>query len=94
MPSIDLGQLASDVSGALIGALDDDVSDIAAFAKGEAAKIAVSVAEIGELRAAGVIGEAMLAIVLADSFREKFGGDSIEEMKRNFVSYSEALRQY
>lgn len=50
--------------------------------------------DITAVPAAGVIGEAMLAIVLADSFREKFGGDSIEEMKRNFVSYSEALRQY
>jgi len=44
--------------------------------------------------AAGVIGESMLAIVLANSFREKFGGDSIEEMKRNFDGYSETLSSY
>lgn len=57
MPSIDFGQLTKDVLSALVGALDDDVSDIAAFAKSEAAKIAVSVAQIGELRAAGVIDD-------------------------------------
>jgi len=44
--------------------------------------------------AAGVIGESMLAIVLANSMREKFGGDSIEEMKRNFDAYVDALREY
>jgi len=44
--------------------------------------------------AAGVIGESMLAIVLANSYREKFGGDSIEEMRRNFDAYLSALRAY
>jgi chorismate synthase len=44
--------------------------------------------------AAGVIGESMLAIVLANAMREKFGGDSIEEMQRNFDSYVASLRDY
>jgi chorismate synthase len=44
--------------------------------------------------AAGVIGESMLAIVLANSYREKFGGDSIDEMKRNFHGYLETLKQF
>jgi len=44
--------------------------------------------------AAGVIGESMLAIVLANSYREKFGGDSIDEMKRNFKGYREMLDSY
>lgn len=44
--------------------------------------------------AAGVIGEAMLAIVLANSMREKFGGDSIDEMKHNFESYVSTIEQY
>lgn len=44
--------------------------------------------------AAGVIGESMLGIVLANSLREKFGGDSIEEMKRNFDSYLSHLAKY
>jgi chorismate synthase len=44
--------------------------------------------------AAGVIGEAMLAIVLANSYREKFGGDSIDEMLRNFRAYCETIKNY
>ena len=36
---------------------------------------------------AGVIGEAMVALVLADAFMEKFGGDSISETRRNFEGY-------
>jgi len=50
--------------------------------------------DITAVPAAGVIGEAMLAIVLANSFREKFGGDSISEMKRNFDSYKDVLATY
>ncbi|MBT9149400.1 MAG: Chorismate synthase [Dehalococcoidia bacterium] len=40
--------------------------------------------------AAGVIGEAMLAIVLAEAFLEKFGGDHIEETIRNYRGYVES----
>lgn len=41
---------------------------------------------------AGVISEAMLALVLAEVLIEKFGGDSVAEMKRNFQSYLDALK--
>lgn len=41
--------------------------------------------------AAGVVGEAMLAIVLADAMLEKFGGDHISETMRNYRSYKESL---
>ncbi len=44
--------------------------------------------------AAGVIGEAMVAIVLAQAFLEKFGGDSLGETKRNFEGYLEQVRRY
>lgn len=44
--------------------------------------------------AAGVIGEAMVAIVLANAMREKFGGDSLEEMLRNFEGYLRQLSNY
>ena len=44
--------------------------------------------------AASVIGEAMTAIVIADAFLEKFGGDSISEIKRNFDSYMEYLKNF
>lgn len=43
--------------------------------------------------AAGVVLEAMLAIVLAQAMLEKFGGDSIEETKRNYQAYLEQIKQ-
>lgn len=44
--------------------------------------------------AAGVIGEAMVAMVLAGAVLDKFGGDSLEETRRNFRGYMEQLRAY
>ncbi len=44
--------------------------------------------------AAGVIGEAMVAIVLAQAFLEKFGGDSLGETRRNYEGYLEQVRRY
>jgi chorismate synthase len=44
--------------------------------------------------AAGVIGEAMVAITLARAMREKFGGDSMREMKYNFEGYQRQLQDY
>ena len=44
--------------------------------------------------AAAVIGEAMVAIVLAQAFLEKFGGDSLGETKRNFDGYVEQVRNF
>jgi chorismate synthase len=41
-----------------------------------------------------VIGEAMVAIVLARALREKFGGDSLVEMKRNFDGYQRQISEY
>ncbi|MEI6476278.1 MAG: chorismate synthase [Actinomycetes bacterium] len=42
--------------------------------------------------AAGVVAEAMAALVLAEAVLEKFGGDSITETHRNFTSYMQNLR--
>jgi chorismate synthase len=50
--------------------------------------------DITVVPAAGVIGEAMVALVLTAAMREKFGGDSLGEMKRNFEGYREQLRGY
>lgn len=50
--------------------------------------------DIVAVPAAGIIGEAMVACVLADAAREKFGGDSLTEMKRNFEGYIEQIGQY
>ena len=50
--------------------------------------------DITAVPAAGVIGEAMVALVIASAMREKFGGDSLGEMRRNFDGYREQLRGY
>ena len=50
--------------------------------------------DVTAVPAAGVIGEAMLAIVLANAFREKFGGDSLDEVRRNFDSYTRSIAKY
>ena len=44
--------------------------------------------------AAGVIGEAMVAIVLAQAFLEKFGGDSLAETRRNYEGYLEQVKSF
>ena len=50
--------------------------------------------DVTAVPAAGVIGEAMVALTLAEAAREKFGGDHVEEMRRNFDSYREQIRDY
>jgi chorismate synthase len=50
--------------------------------------------DVTAVPAAGVIGEAMVALVLAGAMREKFGGDSLTEMRRNFDGYRQQLRDY
>lgn len=44
--------------------------------------------------AAGVIGEAMVALVLAQAFLEKFGGDSLAETKRNYEGYLQQVKNF
>jgi len=44
--------------------------------------------------AAGIVGEAMMAIVLAQAFLEKFGGDSLEEIRRNYNAYQDSLKSW
>jgi chorismate synthase len=44
--------------------------------------------------AAGVIGEAMVSLILADELLIKFGGDNLEETVRNLDAYRESLRRY
>jgi chorismate synthase len=50
--------------------------------------------DVTAVPAAGVIGEAMVALTLAEAMREKFGGDSLAEMRRNFDAYREQVRDY
>jgi chorismate synthase len=46
------------------------------------------------IRAAGVIGEAMVCVVLAGAILEKLGGDSLEEIRRNLDGYQEQVARY
>jgi len=57
-------------------------------------KAAFERSDITVVPAAGVIGEAMVALTLTAVMREKFGGDSLGEMKRNFEGYREQLGRY
>ena len=50
--------------------------------------------DVTAVPACGVIAEAMLAFVLADALLEKTGGDSMEEVKRNFDGFMRAQSQY
>jgi chorismate synthase len=47
--------------------------------------------DVTAVPAMGVIAEAMVALVLADAMLEKFGGDSLGEMRRNYTGYLESL---
>ncbi len=50
--------------------------------------------DVTAVPACGVVCEAMLALVLAAAMREKFGGDSLHEMRRNYDGYLDDLRRY
>ncbi|HEV8660362.1 MAG TPA: chorismate synthase [Thermoanaerobaculia bacterium] len=50
--------------------------------------------DVTAIAACGVVCEAMLAIALADAMREKFGGDSLDEMRRNYDAYIAQLGGY
>jgi chorismate synthase len=50
--------------------------------------------DICAVPAAGVIGEAMIALTIADAFLGKFGGDSLKEVKRNYRSYLRYLHSF
>ncbi|MEW6001323.1 MAG: chorismate synthase [Nitrospirota bacterium] len=57
-------------------------------------KAAYERSDVCAVAAAGVIGEAMVALVLIEAFLEKFGGDSMSETGRNYDSYVSYLRNF
>jgi len=61
-------------------------------ATGEAAKAINQRSDVCAVPAAGIVAEAMVALVLADAVVEKFGGDSVGEVRRNFESYVSTMR--
>src|SRR5688572_16696151 len=74
---------ATNRAGGLEGGITND-EELAAFER----------SDITAVPAAGVIGEAMVALILVGAMREKFGGDSLGEMRRNCEAYREQLRGY
>src|SRR6202034_288229 len=64
------------------------------FETREPVKAAYERSDVCVVPAAGVAGEAMVALTLARCALEKFGGDSMKETKRNFEGYLEQLKNY
>src|SRR3954468_17282390 len=65
--------------------------DTVDVATGEAAKAINQRSDVCAVPAAGVVAEAMVALVLAEAVLEKFGGDSVGETKRNLRSYLDSI---
>ena len=64
------------------------------FKSREPVKAAYERSDVCVVPAAGVAGEAMVALTLARCALEKFGGDSMGEVKRNFEGYRQQLREF
>jgi len=64
------------------------------FETREPSEAAYERSDVAVVPAAGVIGEAMIALVLAGAFLEKFGGDSLGETRRNFEGYQQQVREF
>jgi chorismate synthase len=60
----------------------------------EAVKAAYERSDVCVVPAGGVAGEAMVALELAGTFLDKFGGDSLEETRRNFDGYQKQLDEF
>ena len=65
-----------------------------AFDTREATKAAYERSDVCVVPAAGVAGEAMVALTVARLVVEKFGGDSLRELERNFKGYCEQIKSY
>jgi chorismate synthase len=65
--------------------------DTVDVATGEAAQAISQRSDVCAVPAAGIVAEAMVALTLADAALEKFGGDSVDETRRNVTSYLEHL---
>jgi chorismate synthase len=60
----------------------------------EPVKAAYERSDVCVVPAAGVVGEAMVALILSRALLEKFGGDSIDETRRNYGSYLEQVKRF
>ncbi|MGI4830453.1 MAG: chorismate synthase [Janthinobacterium lividum] len=64
------------------------------FATREETKASYERSDVCVVPAAGVAGEAMVALTIARLMMDKFGGDSLRELERNFAGYREQIRAY
>ena len=64
------------------------------FATREPVKAAYERSDVCVVPAAGVAAEAMVALTIARLVIDKFGGDSLRELKRNFEGYTEQIRAF
>jgi len=60
----------------------------------EAVEAVVERSDVCAVPAAGVVGEAMMALVLTEAFLEKFAGDSVDEIRRNYQGYLDYLKSW
>ncbi len=60
----------------------------------KAARAAVERADVCAVPACGVVGEAVVAYEIANAFLEKFGGDSVEEIRRNYDGYVAQVKRF
>jgi chorismate synthase len=58
----------------------------------EPSPAAIERSDVCAVTAAAVVGEAMVALVIADAWLEKFGGDSLAEIQRNYAATTAAIR--
>ena len=81
----------------MIGRTEDLLGECRAADSGLAAIVESVLREEGPYKvvpAAGVVGEAMMALVLAEAFLEKFAGDGIDEVRRNYQGYLDYLKTW
>jgi chorismate synthase len=57
------------------------------------ASAAIERSDVCAVPAAAVVGEAMVALVLADAITEKFGGDSVAELEQSMAAWAATLRE-
>ena len=62
------------------------------FESGQAVRATYQRSDITSVPAASVVGEAVCALVLAQAFREKFGGDSLDQVRDAFEAWRTRVR--
>ena len=67
---------------------------ITGFTGGAATRVRCTTAPACAVPACGVVGEAVVAMEIANAVIEKFGGDSVAEMRRNFDGYLGQVKKF